>query len=312
MSPTVRFSARWVLLALASLSVTLAGTTTLLATETLGASPPRKVEIVAAENFWGNIASQLGGNDVSVISLISNPNADPHLFETNAANAAKLAQAQIVVENGAGYDGWMSSLLSADSGQPKIVNAGNILHVSGSDPNPHLWYDIPKVPKVAAAIAAALTRTDPKDASVFRRNLREFDTSLAPLTAMLAAIRSQFAGAPVAYTERVPGYALAIAHLDVKTPEGFAWAIEDGEDPGPADTLAMEKLLTGHRIDVLLYNVQTVTPVTTEVRAMARKNGVAVVGVSETMPPSDHTYQEWQLAQLTALFHALQGATKKP
>ena len=221
MSPTVRFSARWVLLALASLSVTLAGTTTLLATETLGASPPRKVEIVAAENFRGNIASQLGGNDVSVISLISNPNADPHLFETNAANAAKLAQAQIVVENGAGYDGWMSSCLSADSGQPKIVNAGNILHVSGSDPNPHLWYDIPKVPKVAAAIAAALTRTDPKDASVFRRNLREFDTSLAPLTAMLAAIRSQFAGAPVAYTERVPGYALAIAHLDVKTPEGF-------------------------------------------------------------------------------------------
>ena len=149
---------------------------------------------MAAENFWGNIASQLGGHDVSVISLISNPNADPHLFETDAANAAKLAQAQVIVENGAGYDGWMSSLLSADSGQPMIVNAGNILHVTGSDPNPHLWYDIPKVPKVAAAIAAALTRTDPKDASVFRRNLRRFDSSLAPLTAMLAAIRKSVRG----------------------------------------------------------------------------------------------------------------------
>ena len=99
----------------------------------------------------------------------------------------------------------MSSLLSADSGKPLIVNAASILHVTGSDPNPHLWYDIPKVPKVAASIAAALTKVDPKDASVFRRNLRRFDSSLAPLTAMLAAIRKQFAGAPVAYTERVPG-----------------------------------------------------------------------------------------------------------
>ncbi len=269
------------------------------------------VKVVAAENFWGNIASQLGGHDVSVISLISNPNADPHLFETNAADASKLAQAQVILENGAGYDGWMTSLLSADSGQPVIVNAANILHVTGNDPNPHLWYDIPKVPKVAAAVAAALTKVDPKDASTFRRNLRRFDTSLAPLTSILAAMRTQFAGAPVAYTERVPGYALSVAHLAVKTPEGFARAIEDGEDPGPADTLAMEQLLTKRRIDVLLYNVQTVTPVTTEVRSLAQKNGIAVVGVSETMPTSDHTYQEWQLAQLKALFHALQGAAAK-
>ena len=109
----------------------------------------------------------------------------------------------------------------------------------------------------------------------------------------------------------MPGYALAVAHLAVKTPEGFARAIEDGEDPGPADTQAMEQLLTKHRIDVLLYNVQTVTPVTTLVRALAQKSGIAIVGVSETMPTSDHTYQQWQLSQLTALLHALQGATSK-
>ena len=102
---------------------------------------------------------------------------------------------------------------------------------------------------------------------------------------------------------------MAIADLAVKTPEGFARAIEDGEDPGPADTLAMEQLLTKRRVDVLLYNVQTVTPVTTEIRALAQKHHIAVVGVSETMPTSDHTYQKWQLAQLTALFQALQGAT---
>ena len=270
------------------------------------------IEVVAAENFWGNIASQLGGPDVSVTSLITNPNADPHLFETNAANAAKLALARVVIENGAGYDGWMSSLLNADGGHPTVVNAARVLGVTGGDPNPHLWYDIPKVPKVAAAISAALTKADPKDASVFRSNLRRFDNSLAPLTAVLASLRIRFAGDPVAYTERVPGYALAIAHLAVKTPKGFARAIEDGEDPGPADTLAMEQLLTKHRIDVLLYNVQTVTPVTTQVRALAQKSGIAIVGVSETMPTSDHTYQRWQLSQLTALLHALEVATSKP
>ena len=304
---------QWVLRAVASFSLVAAATVTLLAVEPLGASPRQSVvEVVAAENFWGNIASQLGGREVSVISLITNPNADPHLFETDAADAAKLAQARVIIENGAGYDGWMSSLLGADSGHPEIVNAGNVLHVTGSDPNPHLWYDIPKVPEMAAAISAAFTKADPKDASDFRRNLRRFDTSLDPLTALLASIRSQFAGAPVAYTERVPGYALAVAHLAVKTPEGFARSIEDGEDPGPADTLAMEQLLTKHRIDVLLYNVQTVTPVTTQVRALAKKSGIAVVGVSETMPASDHTYQQWQLSQLTALLHALQGATSSP
>ena len=122
------------------------------------------VHVVAAENFWGNITSQLGGRDVKVTSLITNPNADPHLFETDAADAATLAQAQVIIENGAGYDTWMSSLLSADSGRPRVVNAASVLHVTGSDPNPHLWYDIPRLPTVAAAIAAALEKAAPRTA----------------------------------------------------------------------------------------------------------------------------------------------------
>jgi zinc/manganese transport system substrate-binding protein len=275
----------------------------------VGASSVRGVvDVVAAENFWGNITSQLGGDQVSVTSLISNPNADPHLFETDAADAAKLSQARVVIENGAGYDGWMSSLLGADSGHPTIVNAGKILHVTGSDPNPHLWYDIPEVSKVASAISAALIKADPQHSSLFRHNLTHFDATLMPLTAELAKIKGHFAGAPVAYTERVPGYALALAGLSVKTPPGFARAIEDGEAPAPADTLAMEQLLTGHHIDVLLYNVQTVSPVTTQIRALAAKNGIAIVGVSETLLAGDRTYQQWQLSQLNALFDALQHA----
>jgi zinc/manganese transport system substrate-binding protein len=270
--------------------------------------PPDVVHVVAAENFWGNITSQIGGRDVTVTSLITNPNADPHLFETDAADAATLAQAQVVIENGAGYDTWMGSLLGADGGSPRVVNAATVLHITGSDPNPHLWYDIPRVPKVAAAIAGALEKAAPRDAATFARNLAAFDASLAPLNATLATIKAHFHNVPVAYTERVPGYALAVAGLDVKTPPGFARAIEDGTDPGPADTLAMQKLITDHDINLLLYNVQTVTPVTTQIRALARSHGIPVVGVSETMPAGAANYQHWQQSQLTDLLHALESS----
>jgi zinc/manganese transport system substrate-binding protein len=273
-----------------------------------GASTPGVVHVVAAENFWGNITSQLGGRDVDVTSLITSPNADPHLFETDAADAATLAQAQVVIENGAGYDTWMSSLLSADGGHPRLVNAAAVLHVTGSDPNPHLWYDIPRVPTVAAAITAALAKAAPREAPTFRANLAAFERSLAPLDATLATIKARFHDVPVAYTERVPGYALAIAHLDVKTPPGFARSIEDGVDPGPADTLAMQRLLDDHDVNVLLYNVQTVTPVTAQMRGLAREHGIPVVGVSETMPAGAPTYQRWQQGQLTKLLHALESS----
>ena len=271
-----------------------------------GATSPRVVHVVAAENFWGSVAAQLGGRHARVTSLITSPTADPHLFETDAANAATLAQAQVVIENGAGYDTWMGSLLGADGGHPRIVNAATVLHVTGSDPNPHLWYDVPRVPAMAAAIAAALTKADPQDGAVFAKNLSTFDASLRPLDATLATIKQHFHNVSVAYTERVPGYLLAAADLDVKTPPGFARAIEDGTDPGAADTVAMRALLTNHDINVLLYNAQTVTPVTTQMRALAKQHGIPMVGVSETMPASASTYQQWQQAQLRALLHALQ------
>jgi zinc/manganese transport system substrate-binding protein len=275
-----------------------------LAPPAAAASAP--VRVVAAENFWGNITAQIGGHDVTVTSLITNPNADPHLFETDAQDAADLARAQVVVENGAGYDTWMHSLLAADAGHRTVVTAASVLHVTGSDPNPHLWYDIPKVPAVAAAIAAALTKAAPADTATFKANLTAFDASLAPLNATLATIKTHFHGVGVAYTERVPGYALAVAGLAVKTPPGFARAIEDGVDPGPADTVAMQQLLDDHDVNVLLYNTQTVTPVTTQIRTLARQHGIPIVGVSETMPAGVPTYQQWQQRQLTALLHALE------
>ena len=273
--------------------------------DTGGSGSTATVQVVAAENFWGDIAAQLGGSHVTVTSLISNPNADPHLFETDARDAATLARARVIVENGAGYDTWMGSLLSADSGAPTVVDAATVLHVTGPDPNPHLWYDIGRVPVVAAAIAAALSKADRRDAAAFHANLVRFDATLRPLDATLADIRQRFDHAPVAYTERVPGYALSAAGLDVLTPSGFARAIEDGSDPGPADSLAMQKLITTHAIDVLLYNVQTVTPVTSQIRALAVQHHIPVVGVSETMPSDVSSFQQWQQNQLRALFGAL-------
>ena len=270
-----------------------------------GAARPAPVQVVAAENFWGNVAAQIGGRDVAVTSLITNPNADPHVFETDARDAATLAHAQVVIDNGAGYDDWMTSLLGADGANARVVQAAGAMGVHGANPNPHLWYDLPDVPKMAARMAAALRAAAPQDAAYFRRNLRSFDASLLALDATIAAIRARYPGAPVAYTERVPGYLLAAAGLDVKTPRGFAQAIEEGQDPGPADTLAMRRLLAGHGVDVLLYNTQAVTPVTTQMRALARQHGIPVVGVSETMPSGTGTYQQWQQSQLNALARAL-------
>jgi len=269
------------------------------------AASPVVVHVVAGENFWGSVAAQIGGRDATVTSIISDPNADPHLFETDAAEAATLARAQVAIENGAGYDPWMRSLLSADGGSARVVNVASILHVGGSNPNPHLWYAVGRVPQVAAAIAGALTRVAPEDAATFRTNLAAFDASLVPLESTLATIKARFHDVGVAYTERVPGYLLAAARLDNKSPPGFAQAIEDGVDPGAADTVAMRRLLEHHDVNVLLYNVQTVTPVTTQMRALARQHGIPVVGVSETMPAGASTYQQWQLSQVRALLHAL-------
>jgi zinc/manganese transport system substrate-binding protein len=301
-SPSRRVSASLLALAL-GVPALMSG---VLASSSPAAAQDAPVHVVAAENFWGNIAAQIGGRDAEVTSLITNPNADPHLFETDAQEAAVLAQAQVVIENGAGYDTWMGSLLSADGGQPHIVNAASVLRVGGSDPNPHLWYDLPRVPKVAAAIAATLTSAAPRDAATFQRNLAAFDASLQRLDGTLATIKKDFHNVSVAYTERVPGYLLANARLNVKTPPGFARAVEDGTDPGAADTVAMSELLTNHDVNVLLYNVQTVTPVTAQMRALAKQHGIPVVGVSETMPAKAATYQNWQESQMVELLHALQ------
>jgi zinc/manganese transport system substrate-binding protein len=266
------------------------------------------VNVVAGENFWGNIISQLGGPHVRVTSIISDPNADPHQYESDAKNAAAIARADVVVENGLGYDDFMDKLLSASPRSSRdVLSVAKILDVTGSNPNPHIWYDTARLPQVAAAIVAELSKRDPADAATFAANEATFVTSLDPLLATIAAIKAKYAGDSIAYTERVPGYLVAATGLKLGIPSSFAQAIEDGNDPTPADTAAFNSALKSKSVKVLLYNGQVTDPTTDKIKALATNSGVPIVGVTETLPSSDQTFQAWQLRQDQELLKALGG-----
>jgi zinc/manganese transport system substrate-binding protein len=263
------------------------------------------VDVVAAENVYGDIAAQLGGRHVAVTSILSNPSADPHLFEPGTQNGLAVAQARVVIQNGAGYDTFMAKLIAAaPSSHRTVVTIADVLGVHGRDANPHLWYDVPRLGRIAAAIAGALEQADPKHAAAYRAGLGRFRSSLQPLLREVARIRTSFGGRPIAYTEPVPGYLIDAAGLKNLAPGSFTRAIEDGTDPSPQAFAAMSALVTDRKIAVLLYNTQAFSVVTTRVRALAATAGIPIVGVSETLPPH-LTFQQWQLAQAKALYGAL-------
>jgi zinc/manganese transport system substrate-binding protein len=264
------------------------------------------LDVVAAENVYGNIAQQIGGSHVSVTSILSDPNADPHLFEPGTANGLAVAGARVVIQNGLGYDAFMTKLENAaPSSTRTVLTVADALGVHGKDANPHLWYDVPQLPRIAGAIAGALEHADPRHAAAYRAALRGFDRSLAPLQREVAGIRARFGGAPVAYTERVPGYLVAAAGLRDLAPATFTRPIEEGSEPPPAAVAAMDALVAQHRIRVLLYNNQAVSPITARIRAAALNAGIPVVPVSEMLPPH-LTFQQWQLRQARALTTALE------
>ena len=266
------------------------------------------VRVVAAENFWGDVASQIGGARVRVTSIIHDPAADPHQYESDARDAAAVADARIVIQNGVGYDDFVTKLLAGTSSDQRVVvSVADVLHATGEDVNPHLWYDVPRVPEVARAIESALATADPPDRALFATNLQTFDASLEPLDRLIDEIKTKYPHTPVAYTERVPGYLLDAAGLTIATPPGFARAIEDGNEPSPGDVQAMDDLISGRRIRVLIYNAQATSAVTAHVRDLARQAGVSVVAVTETEPAGERDYQSWQQHQLAALLAALGG-----
>jgi zinc/manganese transport system substrate-binding protein len=263
------------------------------------------VSVVAAENVYGDIAAQIGGAHVHVTSILTDPNADPHLFEPGTNNGLAVATARVVIQNGAGYDAFMTKLeRAAPSSSRIVVTIADVLGVHGRDANPHLWYDVPRIGQIAVAIASALRRADPAHARAYHHGLVRFTASLAPLRRELSRIRRSFSGRPVAYTEPVAGYLLAAAGLRNLAPSGFTRAIENGTEPTPQAVSAMDALVTERRIDALLYNRQAVSPITARVRREAEHVGIPVLGVTETLPPH-LTFQEWQLRQARALYLAL-------
>lgn len=266
------------------------------------------VHIVAAENFYGNIAEQLGGDRVSVISLLSNPNVDPHEYESSVQDGIAITNANIVIENGLQYDTWMDKLLSASPNPTRIlITAGSV----ASNPlpeNPHVWYGVDNISSIARAITDALIKIDPAGTAIYENNLGIFNDSLIPITDKMAAIKLAYAGTPIGLTETIYLYQAQPMGLKVLTPLNFEQAVAEGNDPSANSVNITNGQINNKQIKVLIYNSQTITPITANIQAAARQNNIPIVAVSETMPSND-TYQTWMLDQLNALSSALARAT---
>jgi zinc/manganese transport system substrate-binding protein len=261
--------------------------------------------IVAAENFYGDVAKQLGAADVSVTSILSNPDQDPHLFEASASTAKRIAEAQIVIFNGADYDPWMPKLLSASPrSKRKVIEVATLVHKKAGD-NPHLWYDPNTMPAVANSLIALLATIDSNHRANYEQRLSKFEEALKPINEKVAALRQKYAGVPITATEPVFGYMATAIGLDMRN-EDFQLAIMNGSEPSPSQIAAFENDLRTGAVKVLLYNNQVSEEMTKKMQTIARDSGVPVVGISETQPPGT-TFQEWMLSQLNALEAALGG-----
>jgi len=271
-----------------------------------GAPASGKVlQVVAAENFWGSLISQIGGSHVQVLSVVSDPNADPHEYESNASDARAVSSADYVIENGSGYDTWMDKLLSASNYQSeKVLNVADLLGKKNGD-NPHMWYSPEYVDTVIARMEQDLISLDPADTSYYQAQYAALQSSLAEYQSRIAAIKQQYGGVQVAATEDIFAYLATASGLDLVSPPAFIEAVAEGNDPPAQSIVEFESQLKSGKIRVLVYNEQTVTPLTQSMKALAAQEGIPVIGVTETIQPPDATFQEWMNAELIDLQNAL-------
>ena len=259
--------------------------------------------VVAAENFYGDVAGQVAGPGIAVTSILSSPDQDPHLFEASPSTARALATARIVIYNGADYDPWMAKLVRATPVADRAVLVAAELMQRKAGVNPHLWYDPPVMPAVAKSLAAALAAADPAHAAEYNQNLAAFLGSLKPLTDKIATLRARFAGTPVTATEPVFGYMATALGLTMRNAR-FQLAVMNDTEPRASDIAAFEADLKGHRVRALLFNSQATGPTAQRMLRLAKEASIPVVAVTETEPPGAN-YQAWMLAQLDALETAL-------
>jgi zinc/manganese transport system substrate-binding protein len=275
-----------------------------------GLASGRRVQVVASENIWGSIAAQLGGDHAQVVSIVTNPDTDPHDYEPTPADARTLAEAQEVIENGLGYDSWAAKAVAANqtSGQ-RVLDVGRLLGLR-TGANPHRWYYPDDVTRVAEQITADYQRLDPADAAYFARQRDQFlGPGLARYHGLIAQIRSRYAGTPVGASESIfVGMAQATG-LDLLTPPAYLEAISEGTDPTASDRATVDAQLRDHRIRVWVFNSQNATPDIQALTAEARAGRIPVTTVTETLSPARSSFQDWQVAQLGALAAALAQGT---
>ncbi|MCA3802507.1 metal ABC transporter solute-binding protein [Burkholderia sp.] len=261
------------------------------------------VNVVAAENFYGDVATQIGGSHVAVTSILSNPDQDPHLFEASPKTARALQHAQVVIYNGADYDPWMGKLLGASKQAKRAtIVVANLVGKKAGD-NPHLWYDPATMPAAARAIAAELGRADPANKAEYDANLQKFVASLKPVDDKVAALRAKYQGVPVTATEPVFGYMSDAIGLDMRN-QRFQLATMNDTEASAQDVAAFENDLRKKQVRVLIYNSQAEEPMTRRMLKIARDGGVPTVSVTETQP-AGKTFQQWMAGQLDALGSAL-------
>ena len=275
-----------------------------------GAIASGVAQVVAAENMWGSIAAQLAGGDASVQSIITNPAEDPHSYEPTAADARTMATAQLVIENGIGYDPWAAHLIAANpqSGR-SVLDVGSLVHVADGG-NPHRWYDPGDVITVARAVAADLQAIDPTHRAAYARRLQTFlRAGLASYRHWIAVVRARFADVPVGASESIFALQAPALGLSLRTPTGFMKAISEGTELSAHDTATATAQIVGHRIKVWIFNAQNATPEILHLNALARAAHIPIATITETLAPASATFEQWQVAQLQRLAAALHQAT---
>jgi zinc/manganese transport system substrate-binding protein len=270
------------------------------------------VNVVAAENFWGSLAEQLGGSHVKVTSIIDNPDADPHDYEPAAADARVMAGAGLAIVNGVGYDAWAGKLVDANPAPNRTVLTVGDLVGAKEGGNPHRWYNPDDVRKVIDQITADLKKTDPADAAFFdSQHDTVLGTNLKAYFDVIAQIKASYAGTPVGASESIFAMLAPATGLDLLTPPGFLTAISEGSDPTAQDKATIDAQINGKKIKVYVYNSQNATPDIQAQVAAAKAAGIPVTTITETLTPAGASFQDWQVAQLTALKQALATATGK-
>jgi zinc/manganese transport system substrate-binding protein len=275
-----------------------------------GSGADGRLRVVAAENFWGSIAAQLGGDRVSVSSIIVNPSTDPHSYEPSAQDARTMAGAKLAIVNGIGYDNWAPKLLAASPESGRVVlNVGDLLG-SQTGENPHQWYSPASVQKVIEQVVADYDKLDPSGAAYFAQRERAFETmDLARYDALRKEIRTKYAGTPVGYSESIFRPLGEDLHLKLRTPYSFAKAVAEGTDVTAQDKRTVDEQAEGRQIKVWVFNSQNVTPDVQRVNELAKAAGIPIATVTETLDPAGDTFEGWQVEQLEGLLKALREAT---